>query len=206
MEVTTTMMNDPATHAPANYYTGNQGISAGQVTTLLGSVLQVGTNIYGGYLQNKLYKANAALTEAQGAYSSAVEQFNAAVARANAEAIRASANLDIERQKKALKRLTSSQIAGYSKAGVKLEGSPIEVMIDSAQEAKLDMAITEYNANIGIMQAQTEAKGYEQSAELSKSISKASASMLRTAGKYQKSQELIRGTTSLLSTVSSYSR
>ena len=200
MEVTNAMMNDPATHAPAT------GISAGQVTTLLGSILQVGTNIYGGYLQNKIYKANAALTEAQGNYSSAVEQFNAAVARANAEAIRASANLDIERQKKAAKTLMSSQVAGYSKAGVRLSGSPIEVMIDSAQEAKLDMAITDYNANIGVMRAQTQTKGYEQSAELSKSISKASSSMLRTAGKYQRTQEMIKGTTSLLSTVSSYSR
>lgn len=180
--------------------------SLGTITTLLGQFLGVGSSIYGGILSNSVSKANANLAQAQGNYSSAVEEFNAAVARANAEAIRASANLDIERQKKAATRFKSGQIAGYSKAGVKLEGSPLSVMIDSAQQAKLDMAITDYNANIGVMQATSQAKGFDTSATFAKSVGQASSSMLRAAGKFNQSSAINKGMTSLLSTVASYSR
>jgi len=184
----------------------SSGISAGAGLTLLGGVLDLGSNIYGSYLQSKVYKANAGLLEAQGNYSSAVAEFNAAVARANAEAIRASADLDIERQKKAATALKSGQIAGYAKSGVKLEGSPINVLIDSAQQAKLDIAITDYNANIGVMQATSQAKGLDISAGFAKTIGKASGAMERAAGSYKQSQNINKGITSLLSTVSSYSR
>lgn len=186
------------------------GFSAGSAMTLLSSFLSTGSNIYGGFLQNKIYKANANLAQAQGNYSSAVEEFNAAVARANAEAIRASADLDIERQKKAATRFQSSQIAGYSKAGVKLTGSPLEVMIDSAMEAKLDIAITDYNAKIGVMQAQSQAKGYDKSAEIAKSNAEASSKISKSVGRLQQQERIIGGVSSLgkslLSTVSSYSR
>lgn len=185
-------------------------MSAGAGLSIFGSVLQLGSQIYGGILQNKIAKANASAARAQGNYDSAVQEFNAAVARANAEAIRASADIDIERQKAGAKRVKSTQIAGYAKAGVKLTGSPLEVMIDSAQQAKLDIAITDYNAKVGIMQAQSQAKGFDKSAQISKSMAETSSNLLKTAGKFERNQKIIGGVsnfgTSLLSTVSSYSR
>jgi hypothetical protein len=179
-------------------------MALGGKISLLSSVLEIGTQIYGIGLQNKVSKANASLMEAQGNYSSSVQEFNAAVARANAEAIRASADLDIERQKGAAKRLKSSQIAGYSKAGVKLQGSPLDVMIDSAVNAKLDMAITDYNANIGIMQAESQAKGYDKSAQIAKSNADASANLSRITARYNKQQGYLKAGTSLLSTAADY--
>ena len=190
--------------------TSSPSMSGGAILGLVGQVLGVGSQIYGGILQNSLYKANANLAQAQGNYDSSVQAFNAAVARANAEAIRASADLDIERQKKAATRFKSGQIAGYAKAGVKLEGSPLSVMIDSAMEAKLDMAITDYNAKIGVMQAQSQAKGFDRSAQIAKTNAETSSKLLKTVGKFQQNQAIIGGASSmgqsLLSTVSSYSR
>lgn len=97
----------------------------------------------------------------QGIQANRAEQFNASVARANAQAIRQSADLDITRQRKAARRLKSAQIAGYAKAGVKLEGSPLEVLLDSASEAELDMMITDYNARVGMAQQEAQAKQYQ---------------------------------------------
>lgn len=172
-------------------------IGYGAGLQLLGSFLDVGNQIYGGFLSNKVSKANANLAQAQGNYDSSVQEFNAAVSRANAEAIRTSADIDIERQKKFAKRFKSGQVAGYAKAGVKLEGSPLNVMIDSAMEANLDMAITDYNANIGVMQAQSQAKGYDKSSQIAKSNAETSSKLLKTAGKFQQSQAIIGGTSSL---------
>ena len=97
----------------------------------------------------------------QGIQANRAQQFNAAVSRANAQAIRQSAELDIYRQKKAARKFKGAQIAGYAKAGVRLEGSPLEVLLDSASEAELDMMITDYNARVGIAQTEAEAKQYK---------------------------------------------
>jgi hypothetical protein len=184
--------------------TGTTGLSNG--VGILGSVLQVASSIYGISLQKKMSNANANLYQAQGNYESAVSEFNAAVARANAEAIRTSADLDIERMKTTAGKVKSSQVAGYAKSGVQLKGSPLDIMIDSAQQAKLDIAIIDYNANIGVMQAKTQAKQYETSGQISKVRAESSAKLLRTSGKFQQEQGYIKGAQLLLSTVSSYSR
>jgi len=97
-------------------------------------------------------KANASLTELQGREANITAEYNAAVSRANAEAIRTSADLDIERQKKAKETLRGSQVTRYAKGGVKLEGSPLEVLIDSAAQAELDMLITDFNAKTAMSQ------------------------------------------------------
>lgn len=177
----------------------SSGFSMGGAMSIFGSILGMGSQVYGGILQNKIAKANASLIQSQGAYASSVAEFNAAVARANAEAIRATTDLDIERMKKQIRSLRGRQVTGYAKAGVKLEGSPLLVMIDSTQEAKLDIAITDYNAKIGLRQTESQAKGYERAGQVTKTEAAAKAKLLRTSGKFEQAQ-------TLLSTVSSFSR
>jgi len=104
----------------------------------------------------------------QGQSGGKAEEFNAAVSRANAQAIRQSADLDITRQKRAAKSMKSTQIARYGKAGVKLEGSPLEVLLDSASAAEFDMAITDYNAKVNMAQAEAGATQHEQAAKVYK--------------------------------------
>jgi len=74
----------------------------------------------------------------QGQSASSAEQFNASVSRANARAVRISADLDIQRQRRQAESFKSSQRAGYAKAGVKFEGSPMDVMIDTAAQLEMD--------------------------------------------------------------------
>jgi hypothetical protein len=188
---------------------GASGGGLGGVTGIVGSIIGIGTSIYEGYLNKKVYKANAALAEAQGNYASAVEEYNAAVARANAIAIRSIADFDIERQKKAATTYTSGQVAGYSKAGVKLSGSAIDVMIESAQQAKLDIAITDYNAKIGIAQMKSQEQQFNISGQIERSNAEAKGKLLRSSGKssvYQGYASALNQTSSLLSKVGSYSR
>lgn len=95
-----------------------------------------------------------------GVQANRAAQFNASVSKANAQAIRQSAEFDIGRQRREAKRLKSKQIAGYAKAGVRLEGSPLEVLLSSASEAELDAMIIDYNARVGIAQAGAQARQY----------------------------------------------
>lgn len=178
---------------------GGSGISAGSMVKGFGSILEMGSAIYGGYLQNKTAKANASLIQSQGAYSSVIAEFNAAVSRANAEAIRATTDLDIERMKKQARSLRGRQVARYASSGVKTEGSPLLVMIDSAQDAKLDIAITDYNAKTQMRQAESQAKGYEREGQLAKTEAKAQAEMIKAEGKFKKKQSITKSITSLLS-------
>ena len=177
--------------------------TTGSIVKGFGSILEVGSSVYGGYLQNKIAKANASLVQSQGAYSSAVAEFNAAVARANAEAIRATTDLDIERMKKQARQLRGTQVARYAGAGVKYEGSPLLVMIDSAQDAKLDIAITDYNAKVNMRQAESQAKGYEIEGKMAKVEAESQARLVKTEGKFKKGQAITKGITGITSLLSS---
>ena len=138
------------------------------VATILGQGLKAAGQVTSGYEANEAY------------------EFNAGVARANAQAVKASSEFDIYRMKKAKKRFASAQVAGYSKAGVKLEGSPIEVMIDSAADAEIDMFINKYNAQTKQSQLESEAQQSER------------------AGKSAIRQGILGGVSTLLSTAGSF--
>lgn len=112
----------------------------GTGTTITGELLKVFGSLQKGY------------------ESKFVQDLNATISRANAQAIQTSGEFDVRRMRKAKGRLASSQVAGYSKAGVKLQGSAIEVMIDSAAEAETDILISEYNTKVGVIQANYEAE------------------------------------------------
>ena len=73
-------------------------------------------------------------------------KYNARVAEMQAEQARRAAEVQryqIERRKK---QLLGKQKALYSKAGVSLLGSPLEVLADTASEFDLDLALNKYNA------------------------------------------------------------
>ena len=198
--------SNPSPVSPSKYTSGTSSFNAGMGVSILGTVLDIGSQIYGGFLQNKVYSAQANLAEAQGNYDSSVQEFNAAVSRANALAIRTVADLDIGRQRVAATRFKSGQIASYAKAGVKQEGSPLLVMIDSAAEANLDIAITDYNAKIGMLQTQSQEKQYGISSQIAKSNAETSSNLLKATGKFQKEQSYGKSANTLLSQVSSFAR
>ncbi len=120
---------------------------------LLGS-LGTGTNIFGQLLEGfgQLQKSKD---------QSLVEQLNAAVARANASAIQTAGEFDTRSLEKQKKRFGGLQHAGYAKAGVRSEGSPIDVMIDSAAQFETDILISKYNTKVGEIQANLTSKLYD---------------------------------------------
>ena len=120
----------------------------GLEAAVLGLTLLSGvTQAFGAYQQGKAQKEAA--------------EYNAAVARQEKEAIRRSADIDIQRQKKYARSYKARQEALYSKAGVTLSGSPLEVISDTAAEFEYDQMITDYNAKLGISRAESQAK-YEE--------------------------------------------
>ena len=121
----------------------------GALTTGLlvaGTVMSAVGQIQQGQAASSQAKANASLTEMQGRESQITAEYNAAVSRANAEAIRTSADLDIARQRVAKETYRGAQVTRYASSGVKLEGSPLDAMIDTAAQFELDMMITDFNA------------------------------------------------------------
>lgn len=93
-------------------------------------------------------------------------EYNAAILRQRAEQVRQGATIDIERQRRMARRHLGTQRAAYAAAGVKLEGSPLEVMVADAAELMLDQEITRYNSESQISAYETDARNAERQAEV----------------------------------------
>ena len=102
---------------------------------------------------------------------SLIDELNAAVSRANAAAIRQSGEMDVRKLTKAKARYAGGQRALYAKAGVRLEGSPIEVMIDSAAEWETDILVAKYNTKVQEIQANLTGQLYDAQSKMAKAKS-----------------------------------
>jgi len=87
------------------------------------------------------------LISAYGQYESARQQekwaeYNAALSKHEAE-------IETQRMEREKLKLLSRQRAAYSKAGVQLTGTPLEVMEETAKEVERDILLTRYSGAIG---------------------------------------------------------
>ncbi len=135
----------------------------------------------------------------------ATGEFNASVLRQRAESERTSQTLLEGQKRRIIKQQIGTQIATFAKSGVKLTGSPIDLMTDSLTNANFDIAIDRYNSEVS-------ARGFETEAEIEKlrAKQKATASRLRAGRSFlgaaaglissqkigSKGQQLGAGTTS----------
>ncbi len=87
-------------------------------------------------------------------------KFNAAMAEIEGRMAKVPARLEIAKIRKASNSMFSKQRALYAKAGVRLEGSPSEVMLESLKEGEVDAIITGLNAEYFGMQKSAEAAIY----------------------------------------------
>lgn len=131
----------------------------------------------------------SSVTQAAGQYKSGrdaayAEKYNANVLREQAGFIQQSA--DLEKRQIAIqgKRIAGEQVAGYSKGGVTLSGSPLQVMIASAANNEMDQMIVQYNADVQRRRILSEAAYKEQ---LAKNYAR--------AGKMQAGSTLLTGLT-----------
>ena len=88
-------------------------------------------------------------------------KFNSAMAELNGRMIKLSADVEIKNIRKKAQSLFSTQRAGYARAGVAMEGSPIQVMLNSQKEMELDAIYARISADYGVSLQQTQAGIYE---------------------------------------------
>jgi hypothetical protein len=116
----------------------------------------------------------------QGRREAQIHEYNAAVYRQQAFLIGEKAKLDVERQRTQARKFKSAQVATVGASGVRLTGSPLEVIEDTAAEFILDQNITDFNARVDQWAALTNANLSLKKAQIARSSSfiKAGSSLL----------------------------
>lgn len=93
----------------------------------------------------------------QGRQEQKVFEYNAAVNRQKADLVRQAGDLRIEQMRREKSRFKSTQVAAYGAAGVRLSGSPLQVIADTATEMEMDILVEDYNTRVGVVNARNEA-------------------------------------------------
>ena len=98
-------------------------------------------------LAGTIIQATSSVQEGQA--MSGVELANANIASSQAAQTRQAGKYDVARIKREKEKTAGIQKARYAKSGVLItEGSPIEVMADTAAQFQMDIMATEYNTAI----------------------------------------------------------
>jgi hypothetical protein len=131
--------------------------------------------------------ATSTVLSAAGMVQSASAQASAKKAQA-AQAERAAlisrqqAAAEEEKQRRLSRRAQGSAVANVGASGITLEGSPLDVLEDSAMEEELDALTIRYNGEIGAMTYESEA-----------AMARSGAAAARTAGYYGAASSLLSG-------------
>jgi len=100
---------------------------------------------------------HAAAQRKGGQAQQAAMEYNAKISEQQKEEIRRAGELTQYKLNRAKVALHSTQQALYSKSGVLLQGSPMEVMAQSTSDAIMDSMIANYNTKSGMIRAQADA-------------------------------------------------
>jgi hypothetical protein len=127
------------------------------IASLAATAASTGIAVAGAVQQAQAARETAKTQQKVAAYNVAVQQQQAA--------------LEKERIEDRRRQVIAAQRAGYGAAGVTAEGSPLDVMIETAKESGYDAALSAYNAQLGAqrasmagMLAQQEARAQETAA------------------------------------------
>ena len=175
------------------------GATLSTISTIAG-IAGTGMQIYGAISQGQQQKQ--------------AEDYNAQVARQQAEAYRnklpiieyqkevvtEKGKLEEYRKRRAARFLRSEQVALYGKAGVQLTGSPLEVIIDSASQAELDIMIDKYNTRLDLYNLDIEAYNAEVGARRAES----EAQYKSYLGKQYQREGYFKAAQTLLTSASGY--
>ena len=93
----------------------------------------------------------------EGTAQQGAQEFNARISEQQKLQIEAEGKLTQYKLARAKTTLHSTQQALYSKSGVLLQGSPMEVMAQSTSDAIMDSMIANYNTKSGMIRAQSDA-------------------------------------------------
>ena len=112
-----------------------------------------------------------------------VSNYNTEIYTQRAETERKSQALLEYQKRKTIKSQIGTQVALYGKSGIKMTGSPIDVMLDSLSNAFFDLAIDKYNSEVTARSFENEARIQEYEAQQRARVgyTKAGTSFLSTA-------------------------
>lgn len=99
----------------------------------------------------------------QGEAAKKTAEYNAGISRRNAEISMDQAATDAEAQQRDARRRAGAMRAGYGASGVTMEGSPLDVLEDSAITAELDRQNILYKGRIRALGFEDEATLYDMS-------------------------------------------
>lgn len=117
-------------------------------------------SVYGTYKQGQNQAASADAQAKQAQANAAAATYNANLADQNAAITREQKDAAVEAQQRQTARSLGSIIAAYGASGVQSDnGSPLDVLADSARVAELDKLTTQYNYEL-------KARDYENQAAL----------------------------------------
>lgn len=97
-------------------------------------------------------------------------RYNAAIAKQEAKITEEKSKLEIKRLMRRKKDILATQRALFSKSGVLLEGSPLEVIRDTESEIEMDRLVGKYNRDIEKSRFLSEAKIEEREAGIAERI------------------------------------
>lgn len=102
----------------------------------------------------------------EGQQQAALAEYNAEVMKQQARQEEEAAKIEALRMQKEKDRFLATQRAAYSASGFTLEGSPMEVMANTAGQFEYDIALNTYNRQLKVWQARSQAGlyGYQASA------------------------------------------
>jgi hypothetical protein len=120
----------------------------------------------------------------QGEAAKDAADYNAGIARRNAQISLDQADRDAEAQGRDARRQLGAMRAGYGAAGITMEGSPLDVLEDTATTAELDRQNILYRGRIRALGFEDEAGLYEMSGEnaASSGNSRATATLIGGLG------------------------
>lgn len=124
-----------------------------------------------GSLASGVMGAMGAMAQADAAADAAnknaqIAEYNRQVAERNKNTVLAEADAAARDQSRDNRRVMGSIRASYGASGLSLEGSPLDVMEDTALEQELDVSKTRYKGELQAIGYKDEAANYKMKAEL----------------------------------------
>jgi hypothetical protein len=175
------------------------------IITAIGTIGGLGMSMVSSVMQARQQQA-AYEAQAEGQRRAYMEQAEAArrnrqVAEDNALATERAGAWEVEKARLKALRLEGSQKVGYAKAGVLLEGSPLDVMAETAANEELDILATQYNYDVQAARYRSQGDFYGFEAGRQERLA---ASQPETPNFMQ--QGLMKAGTSLLTTVGDWGK
>lgn len=141
--------------------------------------------------------------DAQAKSQQAWAEYNAQIEENNAKTAEATSRYEQRQKRKEDAMLRGSQRVAYAKSGLSLsEGTPLEVMENTAAEQELDILMLKRNADIQAAGHRSAAGGYRMQGDMARRQGKAA----KTASYWNMGSSILSGTSEALSLKHKYGR